>query len=186
MNGINGRILFPGNPWPEGHALQEFAWTARLVDGKVWFDLHLRSQPYYSERDIEEDEDAEHEGSWEAPGVWSNYHRCTLSSTYWGEEGGFPVCDIEHFSPDWLDGKTFQVDLIENEIGDDDNLAFHIYLLGHDSVANHRISFQRVGNSNLFDIVWTGDIALTYVGDYMLEHAFEARITGLPFPLIPA
>ena len=38
MNGINGRILFPGNPWPEGHALQEFAWTVRLVDGKVWFD----------------------------------------------------------------------------------------------------------------------------------------------------
>ena len=80
----------------------------------------------------------------------------------------------------------FRPYLIENEIGDDDNLAFHIYLLGHDSVANHRISFQRVGNSNLFDIVWTGDIALTYVGDYMLEHAFEARITGLPFPLIPA
>ncbi len=28
---MNGRIWFPGNPWPEGHALKELVWTGALV-----------------------------------------------------------------------------------------------------------------------------------------------------------
>lgn len=38
-----GRIFFPGNPWPEGHRIKEFAWSGRL-DAKtgLWFDLHVR------------------------------------------------------------------------------------------------------------------------------------------------
>ncbi len=186
MSGIEGRIRFPGNPWPEGHALEEFAWTARLVEGRVWFDLHLRSRPYYDERDIEEDEDAGHDGDWQSPGVWGNYHRCTLSSTFWGGEGGFPVCEAALYTPEWLDGRTFEVDRAEGEIPDADDLAFHLYLLGHDGAANHRIRFQRTDDGDRFDIAWDGNIALTYVGNHALAHGFQARIVGVPFPQLPA
>ncbi len=42
-----GRIWFPGNPWPDGHRIEEFAWTGRLDDaGRLWFDLTLRTGPY--------------------------------------------------------------------------------------------------------------------------------------------
>lgn len=185
MNPAHGRIHFPGNPWPEGHALAEFAWTTRVVDGVVWCDLHLRSANYYAERDIELVDDEEHAGSWEAPGAWGNYHRCTLSSTFWGEGGGFAVCPVAQFAPAWLDGRTFDVDRVAGGTLDDiedDDLAFHLYLLGHDSAANHHITFRRLGGGDRFDIVWTGEIALTYVGDYGLDHRFEARIASVPFP----
>jgi hypothetical protein len=190
MDPAQDRIHFPGNPWPEGHALTEFAWTVRVVDGVVWCDLHLRSADYYAERDIELDEDEDededdHDSSWEAPGVWGNYHRCTLSSTFWDNDRGFPLCAIEDFTPAWLDGRTFEVDTITNgtlEGVELDDLAFHVYLLGHDSVANHRITFHRIGDSDRFDIAWTGDIALTYAGDDDLAHRFEARISAVPFP----
>ncbi|MCH6483270.1 hypothetical protein MMG85_06780 [Pseudoxanthomonas sp. LH2527] len=185
MGEAHGRIHFPGNPWPEGHALAEFAWTARVIEGVVWCDLHLRSANYQAERAIEEAEDEDHESSWEAPGVWGNYHRCTLSSTHWDSDRGFPFCSVGDFTPDWLDGRTFEVDTITTgtlEGIELDNLAFHLYLLGHDSVANHRITFRRIGESDRFDIAWSGDIALTYAGDDHLAHRFEARITAVPFP----
>ncbi|MBA3929775.1 MAG: hypothetical protein C0521_09320 [Xanthomonas sp.] len=189
MDDVQGRIHFPGNPWPEGHALTEFAWTARVADGVVWCDLHLRSAAYYAERDIELDgnDDEDHDSSWEAPGVWGNYHRCTLSSTFWDEDGGFALCPVAAFTPAWLDGRTFEVDAIAGGTLDGielDELAFHLYLLGHDSVANHRIAFQRVGDSDRFDITWSGDIALTYAGDDALQHRFEARVPGVPFPTL--
>jgi len=98
---------------------------------------------------------------------------------------GFPLCPVADFSADWLDGRTFEIDTIANGTLDGvelDDLAFHIYLLGHDSVANHRITFQRIAGSDCFDIVWTGDIALTYAGDDDLDHRFEARIANVPFP----
>jgi hypothetical protein len=179
-----GRIVFPGNPWPEGHPIEEFAWTARIEDGDLWFDLHLRSAEYDSEREIE-DEDDEKDSDWEAPTVWNNYHQCTLSSTFWGEAGGFRVCPVDAFSPVWLDGRVFAIDPIDSEIDDADNRPFHIYLLGHDSVANHRIEFRRIADSDTFDILWTGDIALSYVGDYRLGHRFDARIARVPCPAIP-
>lgn len=191
MDDLPGRIHFPGNPWPEGHALTEFAWTARVVDGVVWCDLHLRSADYYAERDIELDEggDEDHGSSWETPGVWGNYHRCTLSSTFWDDDGGFAVCSVDMFTPTWLDGRTFEVDTIAGGTLADvelDDLAFHIYLLGHDSVANHRIAFRRIGDSDRFDIAWSGDIALTYAGDDDLDHRFDARIDNVPFPTLPS
>ena len=185
MDTARDRIRFHGNPWPGGHALAEFAWTVRVVDGMAWCDLHLRSADYYAERDIALDEDEESESSWEAAGVWDNYHRCTLSSTYWDDDRGFLLCPAADFSAEWLDGRTFEVDTVTTgtlEGVELDDLAFHIYLLGHDSVANHRITFQRIGDSDRFDITWAGDIALTYAGDDDLAHRFEARIANAPFP----
>ena len=182
---IDGRIIFPGNPWPEGHPIEEFEWTARIEGGELWFDLHLQCAEYDSEREIEDDEGEEHDASWEAPAVWNNYHRCTLSSTFWGEEGGFRVCAIDDFSFAWLDGRVFAVDSAVAEIDDANERPFHIYLLGHDSVANHRIEFRRIAGSDAFDIIWSGDIALSYTGNDQLEHRFEARIARMPCPAIP-
>ena len=180
-----GRIHFSGNPWPEGHAIRDFAWTARLVEGRVWFDLHLVTQNYYAERDIEDEtdgEDIDDAPDWEAPGVWGNFHACTLSSTHWGGDGGFPVCDIAEFTPAWLDGRCFEVDPVAGEIDDVEALAFHLYLLGHDSAVDHRITFTRIGDSDRFDIAWSGRIALTYIGHYHPEYRFEARIRDVPCP----
>jgi hypothetical protein len=180
-----GRIFFIGNPWPEGHPVEEFAWTARLVDDELWFDLHLRSADYDSEREIEYDDDTDYDSDWEAPIVWNNYHRCTLSSTFWGEIGGIRVCRLDAFSLAWLDGRVFELDPADGEVDDDEDHAFHIYLLGHDSVANHRIEFRRQGDSNRFDIHWTGDIAQTYIGHNSLDHRFEATILGVACPALP-
>ena len=177
---IDGRIHFPGNPWPEGHPIDEFAWTARQEGDRIRFDLHLRSADYYSERDVE---DSEEDGpDWTAPIVWGNYHRCTLSSTFWGSGNGFDVCDASEYSPEWLDGRTFVIDPVDGEIENSEEHAFHLYLLGHDCVVNHRIVFRRTGKAGLFDIEWTGAIALTYVGRYTPEHRFEAVIRQVPFP----
>ncbi len=174
------RIVFEGNPWPEGHAIEVFTWTAREVDGEVWFDLHLETADYYAERDIEDDgEDAD--SSWESPGVWGNYHACTLSSTKW-HEGGFKVCAKADYSPAFLDGREFIVDPDPESFEDWDDHAFHIYLLGHDAVSRHRIRFERIGDSNDFTITWEGRIALAYVGQHEYRYAFSAVIGDVPLP----
>ena len=77
------RIYFKGNPWPEGHPVKEFVWSAKEKNGEVWFDMHLESANYYAERDIENNEDVDYPSDWAAPIVWSNYHSCILSSSYW-------------------------------------------------------------------------------------------------------
>ena len=99
------------------------------------------------------------------------------------------VCAIDDFSFAWLDGRVFAVDSAVDsavaEIDDANERPFHIYLLGHDSVANHRIEFRRIAGSDAFDIIWSGDIALSYTGNDQLEHRFEARIARMPCPAIP-
>lgn len=178
----DNRIWFPGNPWPEGHPIKDFKWSAELRDGMVWFHLHLKTADYDSEREIEEDENEDHNSSWEAPSVWGNYHACTISSTNW-HRGGFPVCPAADYTVDDLDGYEAQVDLLPlKEDFDWDDLAFHTYLLGHDSVAAHRIKFTRRGTSDRFDIEWTGKIALVYAGDYEYRHDFRALIHDVPAP----
>lgn len=175
------RIWFPGNPWPEGHPLKEFAWTAEVRKGVVWFFLHLKTADYYSERDIE-DEDKDFDSSWEAPIVWGNYHSCTISSTDW-HDGGFPVCPLSEYSIESLDGYEAIVDPLPiNPDGDWDDLAFHTYLLGHDSVAGHKIRFSRRIGTNEFDIHWEGKIALVYAGDYEYRYDFKALIYGVEAP----
>jgi len=176
------RIYFKGNPWPEGHAVKQFAWSATVRDGYVWFDMHLESEDYSAERDIDDDdEDIEYASSWEAPGVWYNYHACTLSSNNW-HEGGFKVCRLQDYSPEHIDGLEIAVDPNPESIEDWDDLAFHIYLLGHDSAAKHRIKFERIGDSLAFTIVWAGKIAQAYVGDYEYKHDFNLVLTDVVFP----
>ena len=178
-----GRIWFHGNPWPEGHTIAEFAWTARKVGSAVWLDLHLRSADYDSERVIPDDESIEE--SWRAPAVWGNFHACTLSSTHWGGNRGFRAGRAVDWGPEWLDGRVFEVASVGDVVRDADRHAFHIYLLGHDAVANHSIAFKRRGDDVRFDIEWQGRIALRYSGRRRLEHAFTARITDVAMPMLP-
>lgn len=58
------RIFFAGNPWPEGHPIRTFQWSARLCDGMVWFDFHLETIDYDAERDIRLGEDEDDVPGW--------------------------------------------------------------------------------------------------------------------------
>ena len=177
------RIYFEDNPWPEGHPIKDFKLSASVRDGFVWFDMHLKSENYYAEREIEYDNSTEFPSDWLAPIVWENFHACTLSSNYW-HQGGFKVCSLEKYSPKYLDGLEIEVDPNPESIEDWDELAFHIYLLGHDSAAKHKIKFEKLDNSSKFKIRWVGKIALAYVGDYEYKHDFHVTLTPVSFPEI--
>lgn len=184
------RILFPGNPWPEGHPVESFQWTASVRDGSVWFDLHLQTAAYDAEREIEqadEEDDDEEDGEdfasdWEAPGVWTNYHRCTLSSTKWPGFPGFEVGPVAGYSLQGLDG--FEATVDDPPPADQAANAFHIYLFGHGAVARHRIRFERVAGTDRFDITWRGHIALSFGGDPDYDRAFTATLFGVAAPSV--
>ena len=175
------RIYFKGNPWPEGHPVKKFDWLASIREDFVWFDMHLKSENYYHERDIEDDEDIDYPSDWAAPAVWGNFHSCTLSSNYW-HDGGFKVCLQQEYSPEYIDGLELEVDMTPEAVEDWDDLAFHIYLLGHDSAAKHKIKFERIGDSLRFNIIWSGKIAQAYVGDYEYKHDFNVVLANVLFP----
>jgi hypothetical protein len=181
-----GRIYFPGNPWPTGHALIEFQWTCKRVDANVWFDFHIKSADYYAETVAADD--AAITDDWTAPGVWGNYHACILSSTYWGAEGGGPrgikVCPVEAFDPAGLHDVVLEADPLPLVDWDDARRSFQIYLLGHDTVAGHCIRFVATNQPEVYDIVWTGRAALTYAGRYGFDYEFRAEVFGVRAPTL--
>lgn len=177
------RIYFKGNPWPEGHPVKKFIWSAKEINGEVWFDLHLESAKYYAEHPIEDDEEKDYPSDWAAPIVWSNYHSCILSSSYWGDSG-FKVCAIADYTPAYLDGLELRVNPDPKAINDWDDLAFGIYLLGHDAVAKHKIRFERINASTRFRIIWTGSIAQAYIGDYEFKYGFSTVLSSVEFPAL--
>ena len=98
---LNGRIFFNGNPWPEGHPIKKFELIAREINGDVWFAVELQSENYYSERNIDDDENTEYASDWEAPIVWGNFHRCSVSTD---ESQGFIVCALPGYNKEFLEG----------------------------------------------------------------------------------
>lgn len=189
MNKPN-RIYFLENPYPNGHALEEFTWSGRIEeDETIWFDFHLKTENYYAEDDTdlneeeeeEEEEEEDVDSDWDSKVVWGNFHRCTMSSTFWGDNG------IKISTPS---EKVVFNDLIKDvlladafPLDDDydyDDVAFGIYLLGHDSCANHRIQITPTA-SNQFDIDWSGKIALTYVGDDEFRYDFKLHLQNVEF-----
>lgn len=176
------RIYFKDNPWPEGHPIKEFTWSAKEIDGEIWFDFHLESDDYYAERDIEDDENTEYPSDWAAPIVWGNYHSCILSSSYWDNDG-FRVCTKADYTPELLDGLELVLDPDPEALEDFEDLAFHIYLLGHDAVGKHKIRFDRIDETSRFRITWSGNIARTYVGDYEFKQDFSLVISSADFPM---
>jgi hypothetical protein len=181
--GTYGRIWFHDSPWPSGHAVSEFAWSGRLDDeGRLWFDLHLETVDYDSEAPAAVDL----EDSWHSTIVWCNYGNCTLSSTNWADEGstGFLVGTPEK-PLTWtkLPDQPFTADTTRagDEYDFDTHHAFLIYLMGHDGVADHRLSVLRAERAGHFDLEWTGRIALAYAGDNELVHSFRAAFPGALF-----
>lgn len=184
MNKEPNRIYFIDNPYPNGHKISKFIWSGRLDENEdLWFDFHLETEKYYTNDEINtEDEEEESESSWKSKGVWTNYGRCILSSTFWGgEDKGIKInTKGEKFKMDNYLQQTLIADNLPLEDDyDEDELALNIYLLGHDSCANHSIKFNK--NQNDYDIEWTGKIALTYCGDYDFEHDFTAVIQNVKF-----
>ncbi len=178
---MEGRIWFPGNPWPDGHRVEEFDWTGRLDGaGRLWFDLTLRSAFYYEgdpEDDDDDDEDEDDLPAWEARIVWGNYHQCTMSSTFWDDATGLLAATPERpFALAGPEPRRLTADPLPIEDLDVDP-AFHVYLLGHDSVAGHTVTFTADGTGG-HRVDWTGKIALTYVGDERFHHDFRAEIHG--------
>ncbi len=184
MAGDRGRITFPGNPWPKGHAIAEAAWTAELTQEGLRFHLHLVSANYAAEdRKRDEDEDEADVGDWKSKIVWTNYHRCSLSSTKWGNAGFLVATPGKPIDIEKLAGVTFTVDPMKGAaIADDvelDELAFHIYLLGHDSVTDHEIGFTRRRGPSTYDVSWNARIALTYTRNTKLKYSLAATLPKL-------
>lgn len=128
------RIWFPGSPWPDGHRIAEFRWTGWLdpSDG-LRFGFLLVSADYHAE----DPPGAGDEPPREVPfGVsrttWLNYGRCTIRPSL-GFLAGTPDAPLDL---DALTGRTFTADPLDSLADleeDDDEFAFHLYLLGHDT-----------------------------------------------------
>jgi hypothetical protein len=181
--GARGRIWFHDNPWPNGHAIDEFVWSGRLdADGSLWFDFHLKTVNYDSEGpaalDLEDD--------WRSPGVWMNNYSCTLSSTEWKDEGSKGLFLGNAAGPfAWARLGVAELTADPARAGerydDSEPPAFWIYLTGHDGAADHRFRFNPTAERAVYDIQWTGRVALVEAGRYELDYAFRAGIEGARF-----
>ena len=177
---VPGRICFLGSPWPAGHGLETLEWTGRLDPERgLFFDLHLVSVDYESENEPAfDDEDSD----WEAVACWGNYHRCTLSSTFWPDlntEGIWVADDNDPLDFGRLADWKFEVDG-STRVEDDDEHSFHIYLLGHDTALRHTIHFDH-RRGRTFSLRWTAKIALSYAGQTELAHALVVESPSLTF-----
>lgn len=174
---MTSRIWFPKNPWPAGHAIVKQQWSGRLdAERGLVFDLHLESARYDAERKFEDVEDED--GDWNAPSVWTNYGRCSLSSTKWNHAGFVVGTAKKPFDWSALDGTTFRVDKAKDELPEDPR-AFGIYLTGHDAVADHSIAFTKTART--WAVSWKAKIALAYIGRTKLEHRMKAELQKLTF-----
>jgi hypothetical protein len=184
------RIFFKDNPYPLGHVIKEFVWSGRMdEDGEFYFDFHLKTDNYYVEDLAYLDEDADDEedndlGDWGSKSVWCNYQKCTMSSTYWGDDGllidsAKPKLNFTNWPNTRLTADTLPPDLIMPADLEWDDLALHIYLLGHDACANHQMDITQ--NGATFNIAWTGKIALAYAGENEFRYDFSAHIADVKF-----
>lgn len=176
-----GRIWFAGNPWPKGHRIIDAMWNAQLDPATgLWFHLHLKTADY----DEDGFPEAEGDSDWTSPGLWHNYHACTLSSREWqGEFPGFLAAELGqllHLSE--IADHTFRVDAGHTRANTFEP-AFGIYLTGHDSVADHTLRFSPRADS-LFDLDWRGKVALSYAGDDDFDYQFHAEVRSLRFDRI--
>lgn len=176
---IDNRILFPGNPWPRGHNIKKFEWSAELTEeGDIWCHLHLESDDYSAEdTDAGNDSESDDTTNWQSKVVWNNYHACILSSTYWDQAGFLIGSGETPLAIESMHEQTFSVDPMPFDVEQDP--CFGIYCQGHDTVAGHEITFLRTAEGWTVD--WLAMIALTYLGATEFEHQLVARKTGVSF-----
>jgi len=171
-------MLFAKNPWPKGHRIVSFAWIGRVETDSVWFDLDLQTAEYSEGDRSSDDDDDEHE-DWRAKGVWNNYHRCSLSSVKWPGEATGVLAGTSKKPLDFaaLSNKPLRADKVP--VKGDAKPAFRIYLLGHDAVADHTISFTKKRGSLALE--WRGRICLAYAGRTKYQYSFAAVVPGVTF-----
>ncbi|MDR2235248.1 MAG: hypothetical protein LBE92_03915 [Chryseobacterium sp.] len=179
------KIHFSDNPYPEGHDIIDFIWRGRInEDETIWFDFHLKTDHYGAgTADNNEDEENEDISDWHSRSVWNNYQSCTMSSMYWGEEGGIRIDEPDkklnlHTA---IENELSSTDLPSDYYFEEEDLAFGLYLLGHDNCAGHTIKFIKTDHPQQYDIEWKGKIALSYSGDYEFSHDFNALIRSVEF-----
>lgn len=173
------RIFFPGNPWPQGHAIISMLWDAYYKPGAgFWFNFYLMSADYWADDKISREDVDEDLPDWESVSAWSNYGSCVIDGWGYGGTGFVAFGPGERFDFDALAFKRFHVDPSPKEVLMDP--SFRIYLQGHDDVADHHIRFGARQPDNHFSLEWSGKIALTYSGnDDTFCHEFHARFDRL-------
>ena len=196
---LEGRIWFESNPWKNGHSIKSAELFIELSEGGehawpptegAYLGLKISSDNYYSDMSIEEQERAYekeaissdndiHIADWNSFIVWQNFGRCRVESSNAQIGSASQRYDLTNLMQGRLEfekGRKIVADQ-ENDLN-----AFTCYILGHDSVADHDISFsESIDSPGHFDIKWTGAIALSYIGDYNFEHRFRVELNNVPF-----
>lgn len=196
---MEGRIWFENNPWTNGHAIKSAELFIELSEGGehawppdkgVFLGLKIKSDTYYAEMSIEEqertyeakstsNENVKNTDGWNSFPLWHNFGSCTIESSN---------AQIGNVSQKY-DLTTLMLGRLEFEkdrkvVPDQENAlnAFTCYILGHDSVSDHEITFSdTIDSPGHFDIKWTGAVALSYVGNYNFEHRFRAELNNVAF-----
>lgn len=169
----SNRIFFPGNPWPQGHIITSLSWEAAFNPKTgFWFSLSLMSADYCAEdRDWREDEPY-HNDAWSSVSAWRNYGSCVIEA-WWNDCRGFVgFAAGEKFDFASLANRSYHIDPCPRGLWDEN--AFSLYLMGHDSVADHRIRFGPRQPDNRFSLDWSGKIALTYSIGEDYDYDFQA------------
>lgn len=193
---VNGRIYFPGNPWPMGHRVASCKFSAS-IDPSVgayaenydnpgpglMLEFELVTADY--DEDDPSDRDGAGDSDWTSKIVWNNYGSCRIGPSQSSQVQGIRV----------YSGSTpFVFDLPEYRFSVDplpidwntfhETCGFSIYLLGHDAVASHDIHLHSRQPDGSYTLDWTGKIALTYSGGDEFKHAFKASVTGVRFDVL--
>jgi hypothetical protein len=190
---VEGRIFFPGNPWPNGHRIISCDLVASINPLR---GLYTEDAPYKgpaltlaielktAEYDEEDPTDRDGIGAdnWSSKISWNNYGSCWIGESGTSNTPGFVVSDgVTPFSfheeeyrftvdPLPIDWNAFVA-----------TQAFGTYLLGHDDVADHDIHLHSRQPNGTYTLDWTGRIALTYAGDDEFTYQFQAHVTGVRF-----
>lgn len=165
------RVYFsPGNPWPQGHAVDNCYLDGKLFeDNTLQVNLHLSSVDY-RENDGGDFLDEGTDSDWGAKVVWNNYHSFSIDGTV--------ATATEHnpFSMSAFVPTLLRIDELPGAYQRflDDELDFVTVVLGHDSVADHTIKIGEERHGN-FPIAWTARIALSYSGEETFDHSFAVE-----------
>lgn len=164
---MTDRIWFPGNPWPDGHRIRGFDWDGRLDHaGNLWFNLEFSTAPY---AETPPSDAVVEPGDWTSPDVWRNYHGCSLTTYDWANlRAGTPETPFRFTRPHRLTADPLPPPTPECDP------VFALYLLGHDSCADHEITFTPETTGPGHRIDWTARIALTYAGEEEFRYGFRA------------